>query len=63
MKSYIHTFPKIKGTKSVMTRLLNNCIVGMVTPTPPAMNFDRERGTYNRKMKRICVQKKNPSRE
>lgn len=26
---------------------MNSCLVGMVTPTPPATNFDREKGTCN----------------
>lgn len=39
------TFPKIRGTKRVRTRLLNNCLVGIDIPTPAPMNFDIEKGT------------------
>lgn len=38
------TFPKIKGTKSVRTRLLSSCAVGTYTPTPTTMNFEMENG-------------------
>jgi hypothetical protein len=38
------TFPKIRGINMVRTRLLNNCLVGKVTPTPLATNFVMENG-------------------
>ena len=38
------TFPKIRGINMVRTRLLNNCLVGRVTPTPAATNFVMDSG-------------------
>ena len=32
----------------VRTRLLNNCLVGKVTPTPLATNFVMENGIYEK---------------
>jgi len=40
-----NTFPKTRGTKSVVIRLLNNSIVGIDTPAPAPMNLEREKGT------------------
>lgn len=39
------TFPKIGGINMVRTRLLHNCLVGKVTPTPLATNFVMDNGT------------------
>lgn len=40
-----NTFPRIRGTKRVETRLLNISIVGIETPAPVPMNLERENGT------------------
>lgn len=41
----VNTFPMIRGTRSVRTRLLNNCSAGTDTPTPEAMSLEIEKGT------------------